>query len=64
LNLGKITLSELRGAASIACNPQSDIHRLPFNVVPEQLMAAMVSTTTPVERSRSHQELTAAMKEE
>jgi glycerol dehydrogenase len=41
----------------------SDIHRLPFNVVPEQLMAAMVSTTTPVERSRSHQELTAAMNE-
>ena len=63
LNLGNITLSELRGAAEIACNPMSDIHRLPFNVVPEQLMAAMVSTTTPVERSRSHQELTAAMNE-
>jgi hypothetical protein len=64
LNLGNITLSELRKAAEIACNPKSDIHRLPFNVVPEQLMAAMVSTTTPVERSRSHQELTAAMNEE
>ncbi|NJR26692.1 MAG: iron-containing alcohol dehydrogenase family protein, partial [Richelia sp. CSU_2_1] len=35
-------------AAEIACNPQSDIHRLPFKVFPEQLMAAMVSTTAPV----------------
>jgi glycerol dehydrogenase len=64
LNLGNITLAELRQAAEIACNPQSDIHRLPFKVVPEQLMAAMVSTTTPVERSRSHQELTVAVSEE
>jgi glycerol dehydrogenase len=53
LNLGNITLAELRQAAEIACNPNSDIHRLPFKVVPEQLMAAMVSTTTPVEGSRS-----------
>jgi len=64
LNLGNITLLELRQAAEIACSPSSDIHRLPFKVVPEQLMAAMVSTTTPVERSRSHQELTVAMNEE
>jgi glycerol dehydrogenase len=64
LNLGNITLLELRQAAEIACSPSSDIHRLPFKVVPEQLMAAMVSTTTPVERSRSHQELTVALNEE
>ena len=64
LNLGNITLLELRQAAEIACSPSSDIHRLPFKVVPEQLMAAMVSTTTPVERSRSHQELTVAIHEE
>jgi glycerol dehydrogenase len=64
LNLGNITLLELRQAAEIACSPSSDIHRLPFKVVPEQLMAAMVSTTTPVERSRNHQELTVAMNEE
>ncbi|MFB8796404.1 MAG: iron-containing alcohol dehydrogenase family protein [Microcoleus sp.] len=48
LGLGDITLTELQRAAEIACNPNSDIHRLPFKVVPEQLMAAMVSTTAPV----------------
>lgn len=45
LGLKNITLSELRHAAEVACNPKSDIHRLPFTVIPEQLMAAMVSTT-------------------
>ncbi len=49
LSLQNVSLSELRHAAEIACNPQSDIHRLPFKVCPEQLMAAMVSTTLPVE---------------
>ena len=48
LGLGDITLTELQRAAEIACSPNSDIHRLPFKVVPEQLMAAMVSTTAPV----------------
>jgi glycerol dehydrogenase-like iron-containing ADH family enzyme len=46
LGLGNITLAELRYAAEIACKPNSDIHRLPFEVIPEQLMAAMVSTAT------------------
>src|ERR687885_28359 len=49
LRLGNITLTELQQAAEIACAPNSDIHRLPFKVVPDQLMAAMVSTKTPVE---------------
>ncbi len=53
LNLGNVTLAQLQQAAEIACNPNSDIHRLPFKVVPQQLMAAMVSTTTPVEASRN-----------
>lgn len=53
LGLGNITLGELQRAAEIACAPHSDIHRLPFKVVPEQLMAAMVSTTAPVEGNRS-----------
>jgi glycerol dehydrogenase len=61
LGLGHITLAELRKAAEIACNPSSDIHRLPFEVVPDQLMAAMVSTTTPVEKSRSPLGLTVAV---
>lgn len=47
LGLGNITLGELQQAAVIACADNSDIHRLPFRVVPEQLMAAMVSTTAP-----------------
>lgn len=51
LGLGNVTLTELRQAAEIACNPDSDIHRLPFSVTPEQLLAAMVSTT--VARSSS-----------
>ncbi|MDB9314852.1 iron-containing alcohol dehydrogenase family protein [Spirulina sp. CS-785/01] len=45
LGLGNITLAELHQAASVACNPKSDIHHLPFPVTVEQLMAAMVSTT-------------------
>jgi glycerol dehydrogenase len=45
LGLQDISLAELKRAAEIACNPDSDIHRLPFKVDAAQLMAAMVSTT-------------------
>jgi glycerol dehydrogenase len=55
LGMGNITLAQLRRAAEIACAPNSDIHRLPFKVIPEQLLAAMVSTTVPVEAGRLHQ---------
>ncbi|MCA1904546.1 MAG: oxidoreductase [Cyanobacteria bacterium M5B4] len=48
LGLGDISLAELSKVAEIACNPRSDIHRLPFLVSPEQLQAAMVSTTAPL----------------
>ena len=61
LGLGNISLAELRKVAEIACKPNSDIHRLPFEVVPEQLLAAMVSTTTPVEKTRSQLGLTVAV---
>lgn len=61
LGLGNISLAELRQATEIACSPNSDIHRLPFAVVPEQLMAAMVSTTAPIEKSRSQASLTGVM---
>jgi glycerol dehydrogenase len=44
LGLKNITLAELRHAAEVSCRQNSDIHRLPFPVLPEQLMAAMVST--------------------
>ena len=49
LGLGNITLQQLQKAAQFALQPNSDIHRLPFKVALEQLMAAMVSTTAPVE---------------
>ncbi|MGK7923883.1 MAG: iron-containing alcohol dehydrogenase family protein [Spirulina sp.] len=51
LGLHHIPLAALRRASEVACNPQSDIHRLPFIVTPEQLMAAMVSTTVTTEHS-------------
>jgi len=47
LGLGNITLGELQTASEISLQPNSDIHRLPFNVALEHLMAAMVSTTAP-----------------
>ncbi|MBD2327746.1 iron-containing alcohol dehydrogenase family protein [Alkalinema sp. FACHB-956] len=47
LGLDRITIADLEQAAIVACNPQSDIHRLPFPVEPSQLLAAMVSTTAP-----------------
>jgi glycerol dehydrogenase-like iron-containing ADH family enzyme len=45
LGLSEITIAQLHYAATLACKPDSDLHRLPFAVVPEQLVAAMVSTT-------------------
>ena len=47
LGLAAVTIADLQHAAEVACAPQSDLHRLPFTVVPSQLMAAMVSTTSP-----------------
>jgi glycerol dehydrogenase-like iron-containing ADH family enzyme len=44
LGLGHATVADLQRAAAIACEPRSDIHRLPFGVEPEQLVGAMVST--------------------
>jgi hypothetical protein len=42
-------VAELQHACNIACQDQSDIHRLPFVVTPEQLLMAMVSTTTALQ---------------
>jgi len=47
LGLDGVTIAELRRSAEVACQEGSDIHRLPFEVTPTQLMAAMVSTTAP-----------------
>ncbi|WP_242016566.1 iron-containing alcohol dehydrogenase family protein [Pseudanabaena cinerea] len=48
LGLSQITIAELEQIAAIACQPNSDIHRLPFSVSPSQVLAAMVSTTSPI----------------
>ena len=53
LGLGDVSLTRLRQAAAIATLPQSDIHRLPFTVSDEQLIAAMVSTTVGTEKIES-----------
>lgn len=53
LGLEDITLKELEQAAELALAPKSDIHRLPFKVAIEQLMAAMVSTTAPTNNKDS-----------
>jgi len=47
LGLSQVTIAELEQIAEIACQPNSDIHRLPFVVSPSQVLAAMVSTTSP-----------------
>jgi glycerol dehydrogenase len=52
LGLADITLTQLRRAAEIACRPNSDIHRLPFAIDRDRLVAAMVSTTVGVEPER------------
>ncbi|MCT0252421.1 MULTISPECIES: iron-containing alcohol dehydrogenase family protein [unclassified Synechocystis] len=52
LGLGQISLEELRQTADFTCLPESDIHRLPFTVTPETLMAAMVSTLVEQDNSR------------
>lgn len=45
LGLSQITVADLARVAEITCQPQSDIHRLPFTVSPGAVMAAMFSTT-------------------
>lgn len=55
LGLQEITLASLQTVAEVTCNPRSDIHRLPFEVVPSQVLAAMVSTTAPLTGGRSPQ---------
>ncbi len=44
LGLSQVMLEELRHAVVVTCHANSDIHRLPFKVSPEQLLSAMVST--------------------
>lgn len=45
MGMDRLTVAQLQQAATVACKAGSDIHHLPFAVQPEQVMAAMVSTT-------------------
>ncbi len=47
MGMDKLTVAQLQQAATVACQADSDIHRLPFSADPNQVMAAMVSTTAP-----------------
>ncbi|MFK8182970.1 MAG: iron-containing alcohol dehydrogenase family protein [Phormidesmis sp.] len=47
MGMNGLSVAQLQQAATVACRPGSDIHHLPFSVQPEQVMAAMVSTTVP-----------------
>lgn len=44
LGLGEVSLSQLQEAAIVACQPNSDIHHLPFPIDVNQVLGAMVST--------------------
>ena len=40
------SLSELKAVCAFACRPDSDLHNLPFAVSSDDLLTALVSTTT------------------
>ena len=44
LGLGGASLSDLQAVCAFACEPDSDLHHLPFAVAPSDLIAALVST--------------------
>jgi glycerol dehydrogenase len=44
LGLGGASLSDLQAVCTFACEPDSDLHHLPFAVAPNDLIAALVST--------------------
>lgn len=46
MGMGDVRVSDLQRAAEISCQPQSDIHHLPFTVTPAALMGALVTTMT------------------
>jgi len=48
MGMDGLTVADLHQAATVACQPDSDIHHLPFSVQAHQVMAAMLSTTAPI----------------
>lgn len=53
MGMDRLTVLALHQAATLACRKGSDIHHLPFPVQPEQVMAAMVSTTASTKAATS-----------
>jgi len=53
MGMDALSVAQLQQAAKVACRPGSDIHHLPFAVQPEQVMAAMVSTTAAIAKPRT-----------
>jgi glycerol dehydrogenase-like iron-containing ADH family enzyme len=53
LGLVEATLNDLQRVCSFACQPGSDLHRLPFAVSPADLLSALVSTDAAIEQPAS-----------
>lgn len=53
LGLAEAPLNDLQRVCSFACQPGSDLHRLPFAVSPADLLGALVSTDAAIEQPAS-----------
>jgi glycerol dehydrogenase len=53
LGLADTPLSDLQRVCAFACQPGSDLHRLPFAVSPADLLGALVSTDAAIEQPAS-----------
>jgi len=51
LGLGDASVADLQQVCHFACQAESDLHRLPFAVAPDELLAALVSTTADLRAS-------------
>ena len=47
LGLGHLSSADLMRVAEVACHPRSDIHHLPFSVMPEALVVALQTPSIP-----------------
>lgn len=53
LGLAQASLEQLQQVCAHACRPGSDLHHLPFPVSPDDVLAALVSTTADPERANA-----------
>ena len=60
LGLEQATLVQLQQVCLHACQPGSDLHHLPFPVTPDDLLAALVSTTASLEKAPAASSLSTA----